>query len=228
MEKSVNYNQLVVTPKGNPWWFGDDNEVVDGARVSFNKSSGEYTYEQNKKLISYLGTHEHYSPFGHCYARFHVKAPIFVARQLVKHKFLRWNEVSRRYVSDAPELYDPPYWRLKADKVKQGSSANLWDSQLDQYDIESRYHYATSDILSLYEDMIDDGICPEMARMILPQNMITEWVWSGSLDAFASMCRLRLNPHAQIESRVIAEQVYKNMEDKFPLSWSALMSASEV
>lgn len=201
---------------------GDDNTVVDSARVSFDKHSGCYTAEQNRNLIDYLGKHKHLSPFGHCFASFRVKAPIFVARQLVKHKFLRWNEISRRYVDSEPVFYVPDVWRGKADDKKQGSSGiSVWNHGMGTGYRDSEYEVMDS-VINLYLDMIDNGVCPEQARMVLPQSTMTEWVWSGSLDAFAAMCNLRCKEDTQYESRLVADQIDERMGDLFPLSWKAL------
>ena len=196
---------------------GDDLTVCDAARVSFNKKSEDYTEEQNHKLIKYLAKHKHYSPFGHCFASFHVKAPIFVARQLLKHEYLRCNEVSRRYVDDTPEFYVPEVWRGKAKNKKQGS-----EGEASTYNTKALplWH---DDALKYYKMLLADGVAPEMARMVLPQSMYTEWYWSGSLDAFAEMCKLRCKEDTQEETRLIANQISEQMETKFPVSWKALM-----
>ena len=199
---------------------GDDNTVVDAARVSFDKHSGCYTAEQNRRLITYLGKHGHISPFGHCFASFRVKAPVFVARQLVKHKFLRWNEISRRYVDSDPEFYVPDVWRGKAEDKKQGSSGEVdLEALIDSNDL---WGYAKG----TYTYLLEQGVCPEQARMVLPQSLMTEWVWSGSLDAFASMCNLRCKEDTQYESRVVADHIDKRMGEFFPLSWKALRGES--
>ena len=195
-------------------YMGDDNTVVDAARVSFKKGHKEFTETQNHKLIKYLAEHGHYSPFGHCFASFHVKAPIFVARQLVKHKFLRMNEVSRRYVDDTPEFYVPEVWRGRAKDKKQGSEGTI-DEEWSEW---SLYGYQ----LDTYQDMIRSGVAPEMARMVLPLNVYSEWYWSGSLDAFANMAKLRCKPDTQEETRLIANQISEQMLEKFPVSWSEL------
>ena len=207
---------------------GDDLTVVNAARVSFGKKSdymprvhmGEPKVLQFKddKLIKYLAKHKHISPFGHCFASFHVKAPVFVARQLVKHKFLRWNEISRRYVDDPPDFFKPDYWRGRAENVKQGSSGEV------KSNANVAYQYAK--IEGLYKQLLDEGVCPEQARMILPQSMMTEWYWSGSLDAFVDMCNLRCTDDTQQESRIVADAIDKEMERLFPVSWSALRNAS--
>ena len=212
---------------------GDDLSVVNAARVSFAKQSEfvecvddntkEYVKDlspHDKRLIHYLAKHKHKSPFNHAFMSFRVKAPIFVARQLVKHEYLPWNEVSRRYVTEEPEFYFPEYWRKAADNVKQGSSDVGIPPPLDTDDI-------TMNCLSLYKDMLSDGICPEQARMILPQNTMTEWIWSGTLFAFAKMCKLRLDSHTQKETREVAQLIAERAEHLFPVSWKALMEYGE-
>ena len=193
---------------------GSDLSVVNAARVSFGKTHKAMT-EGDTKLIHYLAKHKHMSPFGHAFASFHVKAPIFVARQLVKHKFLRWNEISRRYVDDDPEFYIPDQWRGRADDKKQGSGTALSDQDI---------HIGTTQriVFMLYESMLKKGVCPEQARMVLPQNTMTEWYWSGSLDAFADMCNLRFKEDTQFETSQAAQCVSQGMKNLFPISWEAL------
>jgi len=204
---------------------GSDLSVVNAARVSFGKNSEMDMSNQwgppklkdkDAKLIHYLAKHGHYSPFGHAFASFHVKAPIFVARQLVKHKFLRWNEISRRYVDDDPEFYEPDEWRGKADDKKQGSGTALADQDI---------HIGTTQriVFMLYESMLSKGVCPEQARMVLPQNTMTEWYWSGSLDAFSDMCKLRCKEDTQLETRIVANTISEEMNYLFPISWEALV-----
>lgn len=222
---------------------GSDLSVVNAARVSFGKKShctetkwvemGDWCGDmpvvdaRDTKLIRYLAKHKHISPFGHAFASFHVKAPIFVARQLVKHKFLRWNEVSRRYVDDEPEFYKPTEWRGRSADKKQGSSDTTVDFLRMQGFSEQSVHDGTvkhqMHSLDLYRDMLTAGVAPEQARMILPQSTMTEWYWSGSLDAFASMCQLRCKPDTQYESRLVADQISEKMQELFPVSWAALM-----
>jgi thymidylate synthase (FAD) len=208
---------------------GTDLSVVNAARVSFGKNSkwdyidwrdtGNYARkkilsEGDTKLIKYLAKHKHTSPFGHAFASFHVKAPIFVARQLVKHKFLRWNEISRRYVDSEPEFYNPEVWRGKAADKKQGS-----DGVVDVVDWSDN-NWAC---LIAYNDLLAHGVAPEQARMVLPQSTMTEWYWSGSLDAFADMCKLRTTDDTQYETRVAAVLLSNKMLELFPVSWYELL-----
>lgn len=230
---------------------GDDLDVANAARVSFDKESewvdefgkavaiadanvlmdtgGEvYLADKDAKLINYLAKHKHHSPFNHSFLSFRIKAPIFVARQLVKHKFMPWNEVSRRYVDSEPEFYLPEKYRLKADNVKQGSSAetvetffNPWGGSSCQVnDVHSQHIDAC---LVLYQGMLDSGICPEQARMVLPQNMMAEWRWSGTLGAFLDMLVLRLDPHTQKETRDVAELIAVEVKKLFPVSYAAYL-----
>ena len=228
---------------------GSDLSVVNAARVSFGKKRealGTVTvndktsvvlHDTDRKLIKYLAKHRHMSPFGHAFASFHIKAPIFVARQLVKHKFLRWNEISRRYVDSDPEIYYPTddVWRGKSEDKKQGSFGEV-DLKKDTLPIISERLQQNSyqacileDLiegnewqLKLYKDMIKAGIAPEQARMVLPQSTMTEWYWSGSLDAFSDMCNLRCKPDTQAETRIVADAISKEMKELFQISWEAL------
>ena len=208
---------------------GTDLSVANAARVSFGKRSEMDTSDvwgppklkdKDAKLIRYLAKHKHISPFGHCFASFHVKAPVFVARQLVKHKFLRWNEISRRYVDSEPEFYQPTEWRGRSVDKKQGSSGKITVSSDIARDMAES---AKKD----YEYLLDLGICPEQARMVLPQSMVTEWYWSGSLDAFADMCNLRCKPDTQYETQVVARHIDTEMLKLFPVSWKALRGDAE-
>ena len=151
----------------------------------------------------------------HCFAIFHVKAPVFVRAQLVKHEYLRMNEISRRYVDTPPEFYQPKVWRGRAVDKKQGSSGTV-EVPVDAWRLYEHNNYT-------YNHLLEIGVAPEQARMVLPQSMYTEWYWSGSLDAFANMAKLRCKPDAQEETRFIAEQISEQMKEKFPISWSALV-----
>lgn len=212
---------------------GSDLTTVNAARVSFGKKShceetrwvdmGDWcgdmpvVDDKDTKLIKYLATHGHYSPFGHCFASFHIKAPIFVARQLVKHEYLRMNEISRRYVDSEPEFYVPDVWRGRSKDKKQGSDGVVKDIQTDAL---PQWH---DDALHYYSMLLESGVAPEMARMVLPQSMYTEWYWSGSMDAFANMCNLRLKEDTQYETRLVAQQIDKVMGELYPVSWTALV-----
>lgn len=192
---------------------GSDLSVVNAARVSFAKLKDKFD-DKDERLIKYLAEHNHWSPFAHASLQFRIKAPIFVARQLVKHQVgLVWNEVSRRYVDIEPEFYIPFLWRKKAENKKQGSS----DEEVE-YDITDFVKKSKE----LYNDMLSKDVAPEMARMVLPQNMLTEWIWSGTLYAFARVCNLRNKPDAQSETRMITHQMHKCCQQHFPISWKYL------
>ena len=214
---------------------GNDLTVANAARVSFGKTSEmeddlwgpPKLKAKDEKLIRYLAKHKHISPFGHCFSSFHVKAPIFVARQLVKHKFLRWNEISRRYTTENIEFYTPDVWRGKSADKKQGSEGVIVEAThimhtFNEYDgcIDEDNPYDLC--LYSYEQLLELGVAPEQARMVLPQSTMTEWYWSGSLDAFADMCNLRCKNDTQAETREVADQISEKMRELFPVSWGAL------
>ena len=186
--------------------------------------------DRDAKLIRYLAKHNHKSPFNHAFATFHVKAPVFVARQLVKHEYMPWNEISRRYVDEEPEFYQPEEWRGRSADKKQGSEGSV-----GMIDVGGKFPLSPTTIQSLsdgksleaYRNFIAAGVCPEQARMVLPQSMMTEWFWSGSLFAFAKMCGLRLKDDTQYETRVVAEKIEDVMMKLFPVSWEALRMYAE-
>jgi thymidylate synthase (FAD) len=208
---------------------GDDLSVVNAARVSFGKKSdymmrihnGEAKVLQHKdsRLIRYLAKHKHKSPFNHTFTTFHVKAPVFVARQLVKHEYMPWNEISRRYVDSDPEFYVPDVWRGRAQDKKQGSAGVVKTN--------ANIEYHNNVMLQLYKQQLDEGVTPEQARMNLPQSMMTEWYWSGTLYAFAKMCGLRLKEDTQAETRIVAEKIEDVMAKLYPVSWEALRMYEE-
>jgi thymidylate synthase (FAD) len=208
---------------------GDDLSVVNAARVSFGKKSdymprvhmGEPKVLQYKddRLIKYLAKHKHKSPFNHTFTTFHVKAPVFVARQLVKHEYMPWNEISRRYVDNKPEFYQPEEWRGRSADKKQGSDGTVKSN--------ANVPYFNDTMLGVYTQLLDEGVAPEQARMVLPQSMMTEWYWSGTLYAFAKMCGLRLKEDTQAETRVVAEKIEDVMAKLYPVSWEALRMYEE-
>jgi thymidylate synthase (FAD) len=196
---------------------GTDLATVNSARVSFNKRSDELS-KKDAKLVNYLSEHKHTSPFNHAYATFRVKAPIFVARQLVKHEYLPWNEVSRRYVDDEPEFYVPDVWRGRSADKKQGSEGVVKLEGVDEQIVDD---YA-AEALTAYQVLLEAGVAPEQARMVLPQSTMTEWWWSGTVGAWAKMCNLRCKPDTQLETRIVADKISDKMGELFPVSWSAL------
>lgn len=201
---------------------GDDETICDAARVSFDKKSDMFSVSQNEKLIGYLAKHNHWSPFSHGIVQLHFTAPIFIARQLQKHQVgFAWNEVSRRYVSNQPTVWRPDYLRPKAENVKQGSKDEkhvLNDILMQDYD------GVVSEAISLYNHMIDCGVCPEQARAVLPQGAMTEWMWTGSVYAWARMYKLRSEATAQKEVQDYANAVSPILSKYFPISWRELTS----
>lgn len=220
---------------------GSDLSTVNAARVSFaNESdwddselvgdecdgwSGELKLkEKDAKLIKYLADHKHLSPFNHAFLSVRIKVPIFIARQLVKHSYMPWNEESRRYIDEEPEFYIPTEYRKKAENVKQGSSDELVDNQEYLY---SAVASQTEAALETYNFLLSKGVCPEQARMVLPVNTMTEIIWSGTLGAFAKMLSLRLAPHTQKEARDVAIPIYDIVNRNFPVSLQALLNRKQ-
>jgi thymidylate synthase (FAD) len=218
---------------------GTDLSVVNAARVSFDKEASHYTEEQNSKLISYLANHNHWSPFAHTSISLRIKAPIFLSRQLAKHQVGgAWNEVSRRYVDSEPEFYFPGFgkWRKRSLSAKQGSAEegatltplyngqeDLWADYDNKFDPDIHVSVVVEECLSLYKDLVTSGVCPEQARMILPQNTMTEWIWTGSVYFFSRVCNLRLDPHAQLEVQEVAKLISDTIRPLYPESWKVLV-----
>jgi thymidylate synthase (FAD) len=210
---------------------GSDLSVVNAARVSYSKES-EWEMimpagptpgvlsERDEKLVKYLATHNHWSPFAHASLQFRIKAPVFVARQLVKHQVgLVWNEISRRYVDYEPELYEPKEWRGRPQNSKQGSDGVV---DLDSNE-KHRLEMTMQQCKIIYNTLIEKGVAPEQARMVLPQSMMTEWIWSGTLYAFARVCNLRCAKDTQEETRYIADEIHNICNKEFPTSWKYLI-----
>ena len=217
---------------------GSDLTVVNAARVSFNKESEwesitpagpvrDVLKESDEKLIAYLAKNNHWTPFAHTSLQFRIKAPVFVARQLCNHQVgLVWNEVSRRYVDSQPEFYYPEYWRGRPTDKKQGSSEeeiNINPSIGTGPSLLSDYEQAIRRCLWTYDELLRKGVAPEMARMVLPQSMFTEWYWTGSLAAFARVCSLRVKLDVQEEPRDVASLIDVECDKCFPVSWNALL-----
>ena len=215
-------------------FMGSDLSVVNAARVSFAKESEwenpggidawdlskNKLSEKDQKLINYLAKHNHWSPFAHNSLTFRIKAPIFVARQLVKHQVGGvWNEVSRRYVDEEPEFYLPTLWHKAPTNAKQGASENTLNV-LEAVDVP----LVTENCLHYYFALLKLGVAPEEARMVLPLNTMTEWWWTGSLMFFARVCKQRLDPHAQNATRDIAKLINEQIPKEFVYSWKALMT----
>jgi thymidylate synthase (FAD) len=202
---------------------GTDLTVVNAARVSYAKTKAKFD-DKDEKLIKFLAEHNHWSPFAHASLQFRIQAPLFVARQLVKHQVgLSWNEVSRRYVNYTPELYDIDVWRGKPVDSKQGSGGEI---QLGRM-LSGRVATAMKKCKIVYNQLIEKGVAPEMARAVLPQSMMTDWYWSGSLYAFARVCNLRCAKDTQLETRKIANKIDAICNKEFPYSWKYLRKQNE-
>lgn len=194
---------------------GSDLTVVNAARVSYGKNK-EVFEASDEKLISFLAKHNHWSPFAHCTLQFRIKAPVFVARQLVKHQVgLSWNEISRRYVDYEPEFHAPTTWRGRPTDSKQGSAGEV---KVD----EEYYNRYVNGCKVYYNLLLNQGVAPEMARMVLPQSMMTEWYWTGTLYAFARVCDLRCAKDTQLETQEVANGIDKFCNEEFPYSWKYL------
>lgn len=213
-------------------WMGSDLSVVNAARVSFNKeSSWDYAdshvpikslSERDQKLIKYLAKHNHFTPFCHAQISLRIKCPIFVRAQLGKHQIgLVMNEVSRRYVTFEPEVYVPLWRNAPTDGAKQGSSGAIED--IDHcIKMRQEYEGVAKECITLYNSLIQDGVAPEQARSILPQGTYTEFIWTGSLYAFARIHKLRIDAHAQWEIQEYAKAIDKVIGPIFPFSWKTL------
>lgn len=218
-------------------YMGNDLAVVDAARVSFNKKSElEFEYlddklglcydakgrlkEGDKKLINYLAKYDHWTPFAHTALKFRCSAPVPIRTQAFKHKIgMVENEESRRYISSTPEIYIPEFFRAKPEgSIKQGSAG---EHPRSTYWID-RYYDRANKALNEYKEMLDDGVCPEQARFILPQGAIVNWIWTGNLVSFANFYNKRTEATAQYEVKVLAESVGKQVAELFPVSWKAL------
>jgi len=211
---------------------GSDLMVVNAARVSFAKESswdGEQHWtgaimdkklsDRDKKLIAYLAKHNHWTPFAHPQICLHIKAPISIRTQLFKHKvgFVE-NEVSRRYVKDAPEVYIPKWRGAPINGAKQGSSDFIEGTTY----MEECYLNSVEDAVDCYNNLLENGVAPEQARFVLPQGTYTEWWWTGSLASYARVYKLRSDPHAQWEVREYAKMIGEIIAPLFPESWKTL------
>lgn len=218
-----NQNQIQVSYIDH---MGDDLSICRAARVSFNKSPEQYTDEQNAKLIKYLVKHRHFSPLCHVAVTLHFKAPIAIHAQCAKHTVgFAMNTVSRRYVSTEPEIFQPEFRAKPEASIKQGSGDVLPDEVQTQ--IQIQYKQICDLAVSSYNSMIEQGVAPEQARFILPQGALTEWIWTGSLEAWARFYRLRIDSHAQKEIQELAKQVSQIIAPLFPVAWQTLIQEHE-
>lgn len=209
--------------------FGDDLMVVNCARVSMAKWHDEFDEDTDVRLLKYMAKEGHWSPFSHPKAQFRVTLPIFIARQWEKHRvgtvrgydLYDQNEMSRRYVDDTPTFFRPEDWRARPEgNIKQGSGGPLpavaqASCEYDRMEVERT-------ALAVYRRMIELGVAPEQARMLLPQSTMTTWIETGSLLYWHRLCQLRLDPHAQLEIQHLARMVNIHMEAAFPVCWAAM------
>jgi thymidylate synthase (FAD) len=202
---------------------GSDLSTVNSARVSFDKQV-EAVEARDEKLIKYLADHKHMTPFRHNQIQIRCHAPIFLARQLGKHQAgLSWNEVSRRYVDSEPEFFVPDEWRGRPDgSIKQGSGELKCNNKL----LQTSYDIALESANNEYNTLLNLGVAPEMARMVLPQSMMTSWYWTGNLLAFAHVYKERIADGAQLEAQWFAQELDAVIRPLFPASWSALVGDS--
>ena len=209
---------------------GNDNTVANTARVSMGcqdnwlELPSSYSIDRRDSLIRYLAEHKHTSPFRHNGISIRCKVPLFIARQLGKHQVgASWNEVSRRYVDKDIEFFDMEgTWRKRPEKtIKQGSAGLLNDS--DMSIVDDWYSNVLDVTHGAYEAMIQMGVAPEQARAVLPQSMMVEWVWTGSLMMFAHVYTLRVEEHAQKEANEFAIALDAIIRPLFPVSWAALV-----
>lgn len=202
---------------------GGDLSIVNSARVSFNKET-EMFEEKDERLIRYLANHRHDTPFRHNFIQLRCKAPLFLARQLMKHQAgLTWNECSRRYIFDTPEIHYPEQWRKKPDEsIKQGSGEDLGEYANKR--VKRLYEQRMAESVRFYEMLLAEGVSPEMARMSLPQSMVVDFIWSGNLLAFHHVYALRSGEGAQVEAREFADKLKLAIYPEFPIGWVALQA----
>lgn len=207
---------------------GNDNSVANVARVSFAGEDWanlpkDYSIEKRDSLIRFLAKHKHVSPFRHNSISIRCEMPIFIVRQLAKHQAgLSWNEVSRRYVSDGITFFRPEKWRnAPTGNIKQGSSGVY---QHNEY-LKTACDIHNQQALDFYNTIIEDGVAPEMARMVLPQSMNTKWVWTGNLLAFAHIYKERIASNAQVETQEFAKELDTIIRPLFPVSWESLVGS---
>lgn len=216
--------------------YGSDLSVTNAARVSFHKESswavgypsedgsGKKLDPRDAKLIKYLATHKHHSPFNHSFLSFRVKAPLYVAAQLHKHEYMPVNSVSRRYVDSEPEYFQTQ-WRWKASNVKQGSGNEV--DEKTQALADGIFGDLCEQSIKTYNELLALGICEEQARRALLVDAATEWIWSGTLKAFMKMLELRLDPHAQAETQEVARLIATHVQQLFPVSYEAYLGETQ-
>jgi len=197
-------------------FIGGDLRAVQSARVSFKgESKGE---ERDKKLLEYLLANEHFTPFEHSVFQFHIKCPIFVARQWMRHRWGSYNEISSRYTEVKDEFYMPEKFRIQDKSNRQGS---IESGNLNQEFLLSEYKKAIKNSYQTYEKLLKEGVAKEMARMVLPVSQYTEFYWTINARSLLNFLKLRMNSHAQKEIREYANSIAKIFDEKMPWTWEA-------
>ena len=200
---------------------GNDTSVVNAARVSFGVTREGELNEKDVRLIKFLARELHVTPFRHATVTLRCKAPIAIARQLGKHQVcFSWNEMSRRYKDGGVECFIPQTIFARPDNLHQGSGEHLIGANGEA--AKAAFERAYSIAIQTYEGLLAEGVAPEQARFVLPQGMVTEWVWTGSLYGWFEVYRQRSSTHAQYEVRLFAQQLDEIMSGVYPVAWSAL------
>lgn len=200
---------------------GNDTTVVNAARVSFNKRK-DLLDEKDIKLLHYLAEHKHFTPFEHCQLSVKIDCPLYIRSQIHRHRTFSYNEISRRYTEENLRFYIPEQYRKQHKKSKQCSDGEF--DTLDNVELAMKTEEMHNKCLSLYEEMIDAGVARELARGVLPQNLMTEFYMSGNLRNWIQFLSLRLDSHAQLEAQKIAQDIRDIIKDKFPHAAVALFT----
>lgn len=208
---------------------GDDFRVFEAAKATLGgeEESGFVRGETDpSRLINFLAREKHITPFCHPHVTFECEAPIAIARQLGKHQVgFRWNERSMRYKDSVIDVYVPDMFRGRPDSLHSGSADIDVSGQVvfgQDMSVEGLYRDAVAEALDSYTKLVGAGLAPEQARFVLPQGMITRWIWTGSLYGWYEVWRQRSSEHAQYEARLFASQLDTSMSSLFPIAWEAL------
>ncbi len=203
-------------------FMGGDQRAVDSARVSFGSvSKGE---AQDKKLVEYLLANGHLSPFEHSVFQFHIKCPIFVARQWMRHRIASYNEISARYTEVQDEFYIPEAFRAQDRINRQGSVRN---GALEQEKMLAIYDRAVKASYEAYRQLLEAGAAREMARMVLPVSQYTQFHWTINARSLLNFISLRADEHAQYEIRRYADAIRDVFMEKMPWTWEAYAKLHE-
>ena len=212
---------------------GDDFRVFEAAKATLGgEEESRFVRGETdpSRLINFLAREKHITPFCHPHVTFECEAPIAIARQLGKHQVgFRWNERSMRYKDSVIDVYIPDMFRGRPDNLHSGSADIDVSGQVVYEDwngndvtVEQLYKVVTDQCLHFYTKLVEAGLAPEQARFVLPQGMITRWIWTGSLYGWYEVWRQRSSEHAQYEARLFASQLDTHMSSLFPIAWEAL------